>query len=100
VDATVREFEVLVHPRVQRELRDLERAGRGHVVRRIREAMERMKDDPFTPRPGFDTRPTPGEGEDICRVRIGTYRVLYHADENLRVVRVLRISHRKGAYRD
>jgi len=69
------------------------------MVVRLRETMERMKSNPFTPRSGFHAEPVEGPAE-IRRVRVGRFRVFYEVDEPSRTVRVLRVSRRRVAYRD
>jgi len=84
---------------VWKELRDLERAGARGTVVRIREVVDRMRSDPFTPRSGFHAEPVEGPAE-VRRVRVGRFRVFYEIDEPSRTVRVLRVSRRRVAYRD
>ena len=76
----------------------MERAGDRGTVVRIREAMDRMKSDPLTPRSGFHVESVEGPAE-VRRVRVGRFRVFYEVDEPSRTVRVLRISRRRVAYR-
>ena len=38
--------------------------------------------------------------EDVYRVRIGDYRVLYAVDDLAQTVTVVRVKHRREAYRD
>jgi mRNA interferase RelE/StbE len=50
------------------------------------------------PRPA---RVTPLVGaDDLWRIRIGDYRVIYSIDGDLLIVTVVRIAHRREAYRD
>jgi mRNA interferase RelE/StbE len=37
--------------------------------------------------------------EDVYRIRVGVYRVIYSIEERLIVVLILKIGHRKDAYR-
>ena len=49
-----------------------------------------------------DPRPPGGEklsGEEKYRIRKGAYRVLYEIDDAERIVTVVRIAHRRDAYR-
>ncbi|MEX2581617.1 MAG: type II toxin-antitoxin system RelE/ParE family toxin [Verrucomicrobiales bacterium] len=50
-----------------------------------------------------DLRP-PGakklKGEEVCRIRIGVYRVIYEIEDDRLVVFIVRVKHRKEAYRD
>ena len=45
-------------------------------------------------------RSTPLVGEaDVYRVRVGDYRILYPVKEEIRIVEIRRIAHRREAYR-
>ena len=92
-------FAVVVHPRVVKELKRLERAGRRDVVEWVREAVRLMEDDPITPRVRFDIRMVQGAPEGTFRLRIGDYRVLFEVDISSKVVNVTRVSRRPSAYR-
>lgn len=37
--------------------------------------------------------------DDFWRVRVGDYRIIYEIDDSARAVRVMRVRHRKDAYR-
>lgn len=50
------------------------------------------------PRPP-GARKLQGSGRDDYRIRIGDYRVLYEVDDTARVVRIMRVRHRREAYR-
>ncbi len=51
----------------------------------------------------IDPRTTPGvvalSGRDAYRIRIGDYRIIYELNDEMLVVLVLRIAHRREAYR-
>lgn len=38
--------------------------------------------------------------DDICRIRIGNYRVLYTVEDRKLIILVFKIAHRKDAYRE
>ena len=61
---------------------------------RITRAVETLADNPFPPA----VRKLKGE-EHAYRIRIGDYRVVYDVVEDVLVVLVLRIGHRKDVYR-
>lgn len=60
---------------------------------RIFAAIEALADDP---RPD-GVRKLQGV-EDIYRIRVGNYRVIYFIDDGELVVEVVRVAHRQGAY--
>ncbi|XWK88682.1 MAG: type II toxin-antitoxin system RelE/ParE family toxin [Phormidium sp.] len=39
------------------------------------------------------------KGSDFYRIRIGDYRVVYIIDDQERIVRIVRVRHRRDAYR-
>ncbi|MGZ3777536.1 MAG: type II toxin-antitoxin system RelE family toxin [Mucilaginibacter sp.] len=64
------------------------------VNAQIVEAIDDLKENP---------RPTgckklKGESEDIWRIRVGDYRILYFIDDPIRIVEIRRIGHRKDIY--
>jgi mRNA interferase RelE/StbE len=61
---------------------------------RIAARIEALADNPYPP----GTRKMAGE-EHAYRIRIGDYRVVYDVLEDVIVVLVLRIGHRKDVYR-
>ena len=73
--------------------RDLARLERD-LARRIRIAMELLRPDP---RPHGSVKLF-GES-DLCRIRVGAYRIVYQIDDGKRRAVVLRIQHRSNAYR-
>ena len=40
-----------------------------------------------------------GNTENIWRIRIGDYRVIYHISDSIKIVTIRHIRHRKDAYR-
>ena len=63
---------------------------------RVRLAIRELRDDP---RPA-GTRLLSGQGrERVWRLRVGEYRVLYEIQDGAAVVLVIRIAHRRNAYR-
>ncbi len=39
------------------------------------------------------------KGEEVYRVRVGSYRIIYEIDTEARVISILRVAHRKDAYK-
>lgn len=60
----------------------------------IVEAIDHLKENP---RP-VGCKKLKGESEDIWRIRVGDYRVLYCIDDIIRIVEIRRIGHRKDIY--
>ncbi|MFN8626242.1 MAG: type II toxin-antitoxin system RelE/ParE family toxin [Candidatus Binatia bacterium] len=51
-----------------------------------------------TPRPP-GCRKLQGSGHDDYRIRVGDYRVVYEIDDAARLVRIMRVRHRREVYR-
>ena len=83
-------YEVLLEKQAERDLRGLQPDLFNRVIPEIRALAE-------NPRPP-GCRKLKGSSGD-WRIRVGDHRVLYEIDNRLRVVGVLRIRHRKEAYR-
>ncbi|MEN1728622.1 MAG: type II toxin-antitoxin system RelE/ParE family toxin [Pseudomonadota bacterium] len=82
-------FELVFKRSVAKDLRAIPRPD----VARILRCFEALSEDP---------RP-PGciklSGLDRYRVRVGVYRIVYAIEENRLVVTVVKVAHRKRAYR-
>jgi mRNA interferase RelE/StbE len=83
-------YKVLLRPGAERQRRKLEDETR----RRINEALLALEK---TPRPPGVVKLRNAENE--WRIRVGDYRVIYEVDEDERLVVILRIRHRREAYR-
>ena len=83
-------YEIILERRAERDLRQLA----ADTFRRVIAAIEALADDPRPP----NCRKLTGSDND-WRVRVGDYRVLYEIDDENQMVRVMRIRHRREAYR-
>jgi mRNA interferase RelE/StbE len=73
--------------------KDLRRIDRSRVVS-LYEAIERLVDDP---RPHGSKKLV---GADrTYRIRVGDYRIVYEIEDKVLVVLVIRVAHRREAYR-
>lgn len=75
-----------------RELRKLDRAA----ARRVLAAVTKLG---ATPRPRA-SRALHGEPAGVMRLRVGDYRVIYQIEDERVLVTVVRVAHRREAYRD
>ena len=82
-------FRIRISRVAERQLKKLPPDGRDRVVRAVRA----LADDPV---PRGSRRLT---GYDVFRIRIGPDRVLYSAAASTLTILVLKIGHRKDAYR-
>ena len=83
-------YEVFLERRAERDLKKLS----GEVFHRI---IPHLKTLPEDPKPS-GCRKITGSKND-WRVRVGDYRIIYEIDEREKKVKVMRIRHRKQAYR-
>jgi mRNA interferase RelE/StbE len=82
-------YTVLFKPSVDKELRKLPRV----IQKRIVAAVEDLQDDP-RPRGCVKLK---GE-EELWRIRVGDYRVVYAIRDDQLIVLVVRVAHRKDVY--
>ncbi len=83
-------YEVLVERRAERDLNRLPRDLFDRVIRAVKSLAD-------NPRPAGSRKLTGSEND--WRIRVGDYRVLYEIDDPSQAVRVMRVRHRREAYR-
>ena len=77
-------------PRAARDFRSLERA----TQQRLRGKIDRLEEDP---RPRGCEKLT--GADDLYRIRVGDYRIVYQVRDRVLVILVVRIGHRRDVYR-
>ncbi|GAB4528905.1 MAG: type II toxin-antitoxin system RelE/ParE family toxin [Anaerolineae bacterium] len=83
-------YHVVIANSAKRDLRRLS----SDLQRRIAARLEALKS---TSRPAGASKLRNREGQ--WRIRVGDYRIIYQIDEDKRLVIILRIKHRREAYR-
>jgi mRNA interferase RelE/StbE len=83
--------EVVLAAQAERDLKRLPAA----LFRRVIAAVRALAAVPRPP----GARKLHGSGRDDYRIRVGDYRVLYEVNDAARVVRIMRVRHRREAYR-
>jgi mRNA interferase RelE/StbE len=83
-------FEIILKPSVEKQMDRLP----GKVRLRVLAALEHLRSDP---RPVGCVKLS-GE-ENLWRLRMGSYRVVYEIHDERLILLVLRVAHRKDAYR-
>jgi len=83
-------YKVTFKPSVEKDLRSLPQS----VVTRIFKRIDALKENPF-PRQSIKL----AGAEQLYRVRIGDYRMIYGVDKNNRQVIVHYVRHRRDVYR-
>jgi len=84
-------WKVVIHRKAEKMLRRLD----GDTLERIRQAIRKLA---FDPRPA-GMKKLVGY-ENLFRVRVGDWRMIYAIEDDQLIVLVLEISPRGGAYRD
>ena len=84
-----RRYRVELTRLAEKALRDLEQ----RLQRRI---LTRIADLAVDPRPAGAERL---QGSDVLRIRVGEHRIIYVVEDDRLLVLVLRIAHRRDAYR-
>ena len=83
-------YRIRVAPAAVRQLRKLDASAR----RRVQAAVELLADQP---RPSGAKKLVGGAGE--WRVRTGDYRIVYQIDDDVLLVLVVAVGHRRDVYR-
>ena len=84
------QYELIIKPTAEKSLDKLPRL----IRRRIVDAMKELRGNP---RPAGVAK-LAGD-ENLWRIRIGSYRVVYEIHDDQLIVLVLRVAHRKDVYR-
>ena len=83
-------YKVVFRPSVEKDLRALPQSVIGRVFKKI----EVLQEEPF---PRQSTKLA--GAEQLYRIRVGDYRVIYSVDKDLRQVIVHYVRHRREVYR-
>jgi len=83
-------YKVVLKPSVEKDLRSLPSS----VIARVLKVIEELKDEPIQ-RQSIKLAGT----EELYRLRVGNYRVIYGVDKNNKQVIVHYVRHRQPAYR-
>ena len=80
--------EIQVHPAAVKSLRRVQ--GKDRL--RIEGAIALLAQDPYPP------NATKLRGREAFRVRVGDYRIIYTVDNNVLLVTVIKLGHRRDVY--
>ena len=83
-------YQILMQPRARRELEKLPNV----VGERIASAIDALANDPRPP----SVKKLQGD-ENLWRIRVGAYRIVYEIHDDRLIVLVVRVADRKGVYR-
>ena len=83
-------YEVIIEGRAERDLRQLPKEYFNRIVPEIRHLSK-------NPRP-YGCRKLSG-AKNGWRIRVGDYRVIYEIDDERKLLKVMRVRHRREVYR-
>jgi mRNA interferase RelE/StbE len=83
-------YEVEITPAAKRQIKKLPNDVQKQVV-------EKLEELAFKPRP--DGVQKLAGSDDLYRVRLGKYRIIYEIQDGLLLVTVVKVKHRKDVYR-
>ncbi len=83
-------YTIRIDSKAVREIRVLP----GHVQRRVVAKIELLADNP---RPAGCTKLS--GVDELWRIRVGDWRIVYRIEDRILVVEVVRVAHRRQAYR-
>ncbi len=83
-------YELVVKPSVEKDLRSLPKP----IVARALEHIEQLKENPF-PRQSIKL----AGAEQLYRLRIGDYRIIYGVEVAAKVITIHYVRHRRDVYR-
>ena len=84
-------YELHIERHAERDLKKLEAPLFTQIVTKIKELAD-------NPHPQGSKKITGSQND--WRLRIGDYRVLYKIDNKTKTIKIMRVKHRRGAYRD
>ena len=84
-------YQVVFTQKAAKDIRQLSRAD----IPRVVEKAEILGDDP---RPS-GSKKLSGVQTEFWRIRVGQYRIIYQIEEEIKVVNITRVGHRKSIYR-
>ena len=83
-------YRIELAPRAQRDLKALDRSVRGRIKQRI----DSLAENPYP----SGIKKIEGE-DDLYRLRVGDYRILYQVQGKVLLVLIVGIGHRRDIYR-
>ncbi len=84
-------YTISIKPSALKELSKLPKA----TVKKAEKAISALAENP---RPD-GVKKLKGSEEDLYRIRVGDYRIIYSIEEEIKIVDILKIGHRKDIYR-
>ena len=83
-------YKILVSRKAEKEIISLPSS----IVKRVGQAIDKLAENP---RP-VGSKKLQGTTENLWRVRVGDYRIIYDIEDVLKIIDVKRVRHRKDVY--
>ena len=83
-------YEIEVSRTAEKQIGRLERADQRRIVRAIVALAREPRPRGSRKLQGYD---------DVFRIRVGTYRVIYSVEDRRLIIVILKVGHRRGVYR-
>jgi len=83
-------FKVVLKPSLEKDLRSLPKS----IIVRVMKQIDEIANDPL-PRKAIKLE----GGNDLYRVRVGDYRVIYGVDQSAKLATIHYVRHRRDVYR-
>ena len=84
-------YTIAINPSALKELSKLPKA----TVKKAEKAIDSLANNP---RP-IGVKKLKGSDEDLYRIRVGDYRIIYSIEDEIKIIDILKIGHRKEIYR-
>ena len=85
-------YKIIIDQSAEKDLGNLSK----EVVRRVAKVIDRLANDP---KPS-GVKKLKASDENLYRVRSGDYRIVYAVAEEIKIVNIRRVRHRKDVYRN
>jgi mRNA interferase RelE/StbE len=85
-------YKIIVDNSAEKDLDNLSK----EIVRKIVKIIDKLANDPKPP----GVKKLKASDENLYRVRSGDYRIVYSVAEEIKIVNIRRIRHRKDVYRN
>ena len=90
-DKPFRMYNISIKPTA---LKELEKVPKAYAIK-IRNSIDKLAQDPRPP----GVKKLKGTDENLYRVRFGDYRIIYSVEDEIQIIEVTRIGHRKYIYK-
>lgn len=84
-------YRIIISQLALKELTRLQRP----VIQKVETAINQLSENP---RP-IGVKKLKAQSEDLYRIRVGDYRIIYSIEEEIKIIDVRKIGHRKDIYR-